>query len=278
MATRPEPPFYHGFEFDFMARRPLYAVCPRWILEHCAIGPTSRVADIGCGSGIFTQSVLDRFPEAPGLRVFAIDPSEFELSIMRSRITDRRVTCIEGRAQDASATISNVDVAVLCNVLHQIPIEERRPVLEGVFDLLQPGGAVGLNTLFYEGAIPGGTAKFYSVWLMNARRFLKKAGITLEPPAARPVALQRLSAGQHGDLLAAIGFEHIEVEEVECSWAAEDWEALSHYSVFIQGALQPDIDLHIGRQALVEGVRSAYRDLGIGTIERRWLHLSARRP
>ena len=270
--------FRGGFEFDYMAQRPHYALGPQWLLEHCEIGPSSMVADIGCGSGIFTQYVLDRFPDAPDLRIVAVDPSQFELSIMKSRITDPRVTYVQGRAQDAARVIPNADAAVLCSVLHQIPLSERRQVLEGVFGLLGPRGAVGMNTLFYEGSIYPGTEKFYSRWMFNTRDFLRKQGIRLDPPATTPVALQRLTPGQHAELLAGIGFVDVEVEEVECEWTPEDWEALCKYSVFIQGALQPDIDLAIGSRALIESARAAYVSLGIDTIRRGWLHVAARRP
>jgi ubiquinone/menaquinone biosynthesis C-methylase UbiE len=278
MTATAEARFCRGFEFDFMAQRPNYARGPRWLLEHCEIGPSSTVADIGCGSGIFTQFVLDRFPEAPDLRIVAVEPSEFELSIMKSRITDRRVTYVQGRAQDASRVIPKADAAVLCSVLHQIPLPERRPVLEGVFNLLRSRGAVGVNTLFYDGGIYAGTEKFYTVWMLHARDFLKKRGIRLEPPVDTPIALQRLSPEAHAELLRSIGFVDIEVEEVEYEWSPEDWAALSKYSVFIQGALRPDIDLSVGSQALIEGARAAYRVLGIETIKRGWLHLAGRRP
>jgi ubiquinone/menaquinone biosynthesis C-methylase UbiE len=172
MATDNDPQFTRGFEFDFMAQRPHYALGPQWLLDHCHVGPSSTVADIGCGSGIFTQFVLDRFPNVPDLRIVAVDPSPFELSIMKSRIDDRRVTYVQGRAQDAAKAIPRADAAVLCSVLHQIPLAERRPVLEGVFDLLGAGGRVGMNTLFYDGGIHPGTEKFYSLWMLHARDFL----------------------------------------------------------------------------------------------------------
>jgi ubiquinone/menaquinone biosynthesis C-methylase UbiE len=273
-----KPRFHSGFEFDFMARRPNYAPGPLWLLEHCEIDPFSTVADIGCGSGIFTQFVLDRFPDAPDLRIVAVDPSEFELSIMKSRITDPRVTFIQGRAQDAAKVVPDADAAVLCSVLHQIPLPERGPVLAGVFNLLRSRGAVGMNTLFYDGGIHAGTEKFYTVWMLHARQLLRKHAIQLHPPDERPTALQRLSPEEHVELLRNIGFVDVEFEEVDCEWSLDDWEALSKYSVFIQGALRAEINLQIGSVALIEGARAAYHDLGIETITRGWLHLSARRP
>jgi ubiquinone/menaquinone biosynthesis C-methylase UbiE len=278
LTSKTEAQFRHGFEFDFMAQRPHYALGPRWLLEHGEIGPSSTVADIGCGSGIFTQFLLERFPDARDLRIVAVEPSEFELSIMKSRITDQRVTYVQGRAQEAAMLIPNADAAVLCSVIHQIPLVERRPVLEAVFNLLRSRGTVGINTLFYDGGIHPGTEKFYIVWMLHARDFLRKRGVKLEPPVVAPNALQRLSPREHVDLLSHIGFVEIEVEEVEFEWSPDDWEALSKYSVFIQGALQPDIDLAIGSQALIESARAAYRSLGIETIKRGWLHLAARRP
>lgn len=278
MSTTRESKFHKGFEFDFMAQRPMYAACPRWLLDHCEVDERSTIVDLGCGSGIFTQYLLDRFPDAPDLRVIAVDPSEFDLNIMKSRVIDDRVTFIQGRAQEIAEVVPPVDVAILCNMLHQIPLVERRPVFEGVFSLLKSGGAVGANTPFYDGGVPADTQEFYTLWMLHARRFLKKCSIALEPPTETPIALQRLSPEQHRELLADTGFVDIEVEEVDCEWSSADWEALSKYSVFIHGALARDIDLSIGSEALIEGVRAAFQDLGVETITRGWLHCAARRP
>jgi ubiquinone/menaquinone biosynthesis C-methylase UbiE len=278
MSPAREAEFHRGFEFDFMARRPMYAVCPRWLLEHCEIGPDSTVVDLGCGSGIFTQFLLERFPDAAELRIVAVDPSEFELEIMKSRITDARVRYVQGRAQEAADVVPPVDAAILCNILHQIPAAERRPVFDAVFGLLKSGGAVGANTLFYDGGIPDDTREFYTVWMMHVRDYLRKRSIKLEPPKETPVALQRMSPDQHAEMLSATGFSEIEIEEVDTEWTPEDWKALSSYSVFVQGALAPNIDVATGSQALIESAWKAYEVLGIETIHRGWLHCAARRP
>ena len=261
-----------------MAQRPMYGACPRWLIEHCKIGVRSTVVDLGCGSGIVTQLLLERFNQAPDFRVIAIDPSEWELNIARSRISDERVTFIQGKAQEALSIVkTDVDAVLLCNVLHQVPLTERRSVLEGALALVRPGGLVGANTLFYDGGVEADTRLFYLRWMAEARGYLARASVSWSAPTKTPIALQHLSPQQHYDLFQSLGCEDIQIEEVQFDWRVEDWEALSKYSVFFQGALSPDIDLEMGSRALIEGVRAAYRALGIETVRRGWLHCVARR-
>jgi ubiquinone/menaquinone biosynthesis C-methylase UbiE len=271
--------FTKGFEFDYMTQRPMYATCPGWLVDHCRIDENSSVVDLGCGSGILTQLLLQRFEHSTRFRVTAIDPSKWELDIARSRVLDERVTFINGRAQEALQIVKeSADAVLLCNVLHQIPLVERRPVLEGAFALLRQGGMLGANTLFYNGGITADTRPFYLRLMAEARDSLRRQRVQWNLPTATTVALQRLTPSEHGDLLTEVGFRDVEVEEVPFDWTVEDWEALSKYSVFIQGALAPDIDLEAGSQALIQGARAAYDALGIKTVRRGWLHCAGRHP
>jgi len=271
--------FEKGFEFDYMTQRPMYEVCPRWLIEHCKLGEHSTVVDLGCGSGILTELLLDQYRNAADFRVIAIDPSEFELNIAKSRISDERVTFFRGRAQDALGIVNtDVDAVLLCNVLHQVPLAERASVLKGAFSLVRPGGLVGANTLFYDGGIGVESQSFYLRWMMETRKCLARASVRWSVPTQTPIALQRLSPSQHYALFRSLGFEDIQVEEVPFAWHFEDWEALCKYSVFIQGALAPDINLEVGSKALIEGARRTYAALAIDTVQRAWLHCVARRP
>jgi ubiquinone/menaquinone biosynthesis C-methylase UbiE len=270
--------FNAGFEFDAMAQRPMYRACPDWLIEHCDVTDRSTVVDLGCGSGLVTQLLLERFRSAPAFRVIAIDPSEWELAIARKRIRDPRVTFIQGRAQEAAALVATgVNAVLLCNVLHQIPLEERRPVLGGAFALVRRGGWVGANTLFYDGAIGPDTRPFYLRWLAEARKALQAESIPWTPSVDTAVALQHLGPQQHHDLFASLGAVDIRVEELQLDWRQEDWEALCKYSVFIKGALWPRIDLAAGSRALIAGLRATYVALGIESVRRGWLHCVARR-
>ena len=161
--------FAKGFEFDYMTQRPMYRTCPQWLIEHCKVGEKSTVVDLGCGSGISTQLLLEEFKDAPSFRVVCIDPSQWEIGIAKSRINDKRVTFFQGRAQEALGIVkTGVDVILLCNVLHQIPLSERRSVIEGAFELVRPDGFVGLNTLYYDGGIGPETRIFYLRWMLGS--------------------------------------------------------------------------------------------------------------
>ena len=160
----------------------------------------------------------------------------------------------------------------------RVPLPERGPVLQGAFSLLRAGGLVGANTLFYKGGVGPDARAFHLRWMAEARGVLARASISWRPPATTPVALELLTPQEHYDLLHSLDYEDITVDELPLDWRVDDWEALSQYSVFIQGALSPDIDLEIGNRALVEGARAAYHALGIETVRTGWLHCSARRP
>jgi ubiquinone/menaquinone biosynthesis C-methylase UbiE len=270
--------FVPGFEFDHMSRRPLYAGCVQHLIDRCDIGPHSKVVDLGCGSGAGTRLLLERFPHAEDLRILGIDPSEVELNIARTRIADPRVTLVHARAQDAVSLASGADAAILCNVIHQIPPAERREVCAAAFQMLKPGGRLGVSTLFYAGAILPATRRFNLLWMQYARAFLKKKGADLDLHRQKPASLQFFTAGQHRDLLTQSGFSHVHVEEPVVQWRVEDWQALSCYSVFIQGALGPGIDFELGREALQASVAAAYEQLGVEEVPRGWVYVTGRKP
>lgn len=271
--------FARGYPFHHLSERPFYSACPRWLIDHGDLPRGARIADLGCGSGILTQFLLNEYADDHELRIFAIDPSEWELAIARERITDPRVTFVQGTAEEATAHVSECDAVFLCNVLHQIPLAEREPLLAMATNLLRPGGILGCNTLFYRGGL-GATARIFNIqWMQFARAELERLGgywkdMSKDPPPA----LQHLSPGEHEKLLRDIGLADVVVEEIEFDWEREDWEALCRYSVFIRGALSPDVGLEIGQRALIEGMRATYDSLGIQSLRRGWLHCSGRRP
>ncbi|WP_328603298.1 methyltransferase domain-containing protein [Amycolatopsis sp. NBC_00345] len=266
--------FVHGYEFDAMSTRSVNRDVTRALIDMCGIGAHSRVADIGCGSGSATRLLLETSPEVG--QVVAVDPSPHELAIARERIADERVTFLQGRAQDVEGLIDPVGVVLLSNVIHQIPEAERASVIGSCHRVLAPAGILALNTHFYEGSLPRESRVFYAHWLYSTRQWLKSNGVELGSNPSAPVALSLLDADAHVAMFQAAGFSDVRVEErtYECSF--DDWDALSRYSVFIEGATGL-ADMALGSEALRAGLRTTFEALGLTTVPRRWLFASGRK-
>jgi ubiquinone/menaquinone biosynthesis C-methylase UbiE len=259
------------YEFDAMSRRPLYAGVTQKLLELCVVAG-GTVVDLGCGSGIVTETLFARFGDS--ISIIGVDPSEHELDIARSRLRAPNVRFLQGRAQRMEALLGcEVDVVIISNVVHQIPRDERGGVFESCFRVLKPGGKIGLNTPYYDGAILPCSRTFYLRWMAETQRWLKDRGSAIASGPA-PVALELLTAAQHRDLLQAAGFRDVIVEEVPYEWSADDWKAVSGYSVFAVGATGIR-DVALASSALTAGVARTFEALGLTTVPRHWLFVSA---
>ncbi|MER5930862.1 class I SAM-dependent methyltransferase [Streptomyces sp. NPDC002054] len=254
-----------------MSRRPLYGDVTQRLVDICAAPAGGVVVDVGCGSGLATQLLLERFDQVGS--VVGVDPSPHELAIARTRLTDPRVRFVQGRAQDVASLIGPVDVTVLSNVMHQIPATERAAVITGCHRMLGPGGRCAVNTLFYEGAVPSATRRFYASWLRTTRAWLQQRDSDLVLERSRPVALQTLTPQDHERLFTEAGFAEVTSEEVEYGWTLDDWEALCGYSVFIEGAtgLTGPTGLALGSEALTAALHTTFRELELSEVPRRWL-------
>lgn len=202
--------------------------------------------------------------------IVAIDPSDYELAIARNRLRDPKVRFVQGRAQDVESMIGPVDVAMLSNVMHQIPSAERKTVIESCHRLLKPGGRCALNTLYYEGAVLPETQPFYARWLHATRAWPRSRGSDLVLVRDRPVALEMLTPLEHLELFLQAGFSCADFEEIVYAWTVKDWEALCKYSVFIEGATGLT-DLALGCEALTASLHITFEGLNLTEVPRRWL-------
>src|SRR5258708_35698455 len=109
-----------GYEFDKMSRRPLYLEVTRRLLDLCPCPIGGVIADVGCGSGLATELLLERYNGIG--QIVAFDPSEEELAIASNRLRRANVRFFLGRAQDVERLIEPVDGMILSNVIHLIPI------------------------------------------------------------------------------------------------------------------------------------------------------------
>lgn len=102
------------------------------ILAGAAIGPTSRVVEIGCGTGLFTETFA-----SSGAQIIAVDLSAELLALARQRRLPN-VQFLEKSFEDC-AVDGPFDAVIGSSVLHHLDLERAWPK---IFGLLKPGGRI----------------------------------------------------------------------------------------------------------------------------------------
>lgn len=263
--------FEQKYEYDSMSQRPVYRSVTDTLVNLCPVPAGGRVVDVGCGSGLATAMLLDRYDQVDS--IIGIDPSAYELVIARERVIHPKVRFVVGRAQDIRDVVGEVDATILSNVMHQIPIGERENVLAGCYDSLRSGGRCALNTLFYRGGVVSGTINFYLRWMAETNAVLRKYGAKVLPPKQVPPALEQLSAEAHKDLLNRVGYRDVQVLEKAFEYDLADWMTLSTYSIFIEGSTGLT-DFPLGSMALRTGVENTFVAMGLKSVSRNFLFVT----
>lgn len=99
--------------------------------------PGMKVLEIGCGTGLFTESFAQT-----GVHLVAVDISSDLLDLARlRRLPDDRVRFIEGRLEDLDLGTC-FDAVIGSSILHHLDIE---PALQRIHELLKPGGLISFT-------------------------------------------------------------------------------------------------------------------------------------
>jgi SAM-dependent methyltransferase len=103
----------------------------------------ASVADVGCGNGYFTF----RLAKAAGEngKVFATDIDAKALKSVSQRAEKDRLGNIEAvlsEPTDTKLKPGSLDAALLSNVLHHVPAEQRLPLVRNIVQALKPGGVL----------------------------------------------------------------------------------------------------------------------------------------
>jgi 2-polyprenyl-3-methyl-5-hydroxy-6-metoxy-1,4-benzoquinol methylase len=98
------------------------------------LGPGLRVLEIGCGTGIFTETFA-----TSGAHVVAIDVSEELIAIARARALPAERVEFRCIAFEELHSTAGFDAIVGSSVLHHLNLETALPVIRS---LLKPGGAI----------------------------------------------------------------------------------------------------------------------------------------
>ncbi len=123
---------------NYVRYRPSYpASAVDWLLQRAGLGPGTRVADVGSGTGILTALLLER-----GLVVDAVEPNDAMRAAAEARLADRPgFHSINASAESTALADRSVALVVAAQAFHWFDpprfAEEARRVLT-------PGGKVAL--------------------------------------------------------------------------------------------------------------------------------------
>lgn len=107
-----------------------------WIARAAMLGTGTRVLEIGCGTGLFTQHFA-----ATGADVTALDISEDLLVVARARGLPSRVNLVCARFEQYAPS-EPFDAVVGSSVLHHL---EPGLALSRIFEVLKPGGVMAFG-------------------------------------------------------------------------------------------------------------------------------------
>jgi ubiquinone/menaquinone biosynthesis C-methylase UbiE len=175
-------------------------------LDWLAPAPGLRWIDVGCGSGAFSELLVDRC--AP-VEIQGIDPSEGQLGFARTRPASRIAQFRQGDAMALPFPESRFDAAVMALVIFFVP-EPAKGVAEMV-RVVAPGGMVAAYAWDMEGDGYPGEAM---------RAELRRTGV--DPPVPPSCGASRIDALR--ELWTDAGLQNVETREITVSRTFTDFD------------------------------------------------------
>jgi ubiquinone/menaquinone biosynthesis C-methylase UbiE len=267
------------YSFEAFARHGFYQIINRHLLDatfrlrELSHAPLRRVLDLACGTGAVTQLLIEGLEKSgEHAEVIALDSSESALEKAR-RLIGNSARFVRGTAESFAAKVPRVDVIVFCNAIHLL--KEKEAVIAQARQALNRDGLLAFNTSFFNGAYVPGSERFYKLWMLRTLHQLKREHPELKLAKTRSEAMHWLSPEEYRVLLERHNFvvEHMETEQAQLT--CESWQDISHYSLFVEGAL-PGIPFEIGVPLLVRTAAEVFEELRIECVPRNWLQVVAR--
>lgn len=123
---------------NYIKYRPSYPVAVLELLSsRCGLGAASVVADVGSGTGILTELLLET-----GAAVFAVEPNHAMRAAAERHLNDYgRFRSIDGTAEATTLAQSSVDLITASQAFHWFDVQKSRLELQRI---LRPEGWVAL--------------------------------------------------------------------------------------------------------------------------------------
>lgn len=265
--------------FKWFAEHGFYRAVNTFLVDASGVGPGNRVVELACGTGAVTKLLLERLRGARDSLIIGIDASAASLREAVEELgsaKDVAIQFIQGRVEALSEMVKeHVDGVVFCNGIHYV--EDKEGLLNQIWTTLKPGGTFAFNTSFFDGAHPPETEQFYRRWMMRAIRIVKaRYNVMPKSDKTRVQSRVQLTPEQYTELLHGRGFSILKSEIRKMSVSLEGWVDISRYEDFVAGAM-PGVPLDQGSEALQEGVKQTFADMGLQSVPRNWLCVVAQK-
>jgi SAM-dependent methyltransferase len=240
--------FQDGGTYD-RGMGPWSQLAGQFFLDWLAPPEGLRWLDVGCGTGAFTELLIDRC--AP-IETQGVDPSEAQLAVARVRPGARAAVFLPGDAMALQFDRGRFDAAVMALVVHFVP-DPAKGVAEMV-RVVRPGGVVAA----YGWDLLGGGFPFDPVYTE-----IRAAGITPPlPPSPGAAGMETLRDLWTGARLQSLETREIVVERTFADF--EDYWATSTITWSVRlplDAMTPDV-----RAQLKERVRARLSADSMGRV------------
>src|SRR5688572_29336583 len=127
---------------NFTGKTPMYQELSATMVELAQLRPGMRVLDLGCGTGVTTQTVLPALGEQG--HVYALDLSPAMLKVARQAVASPQVTFLQGDAAAAAELIQEPVDRVVCNSVFW-QFRHKPQVMAALGRVLKPEGLFVFN-------------------------------------------------------------------------------------------------------------------------------------
>jgi len=208
---------------DGTAYEPFMGRCSRLaalaFLQWLDIPPANRWLDVGCGTGVLSQTILQS--SAP-VRIQGVDRSASYLPFARGAVIDDRVAFAIGDAQALPVGDASFDVVVSGLMLNFVPRPQQ--ALEEMARTVRPQGVVALYVWDYAAKMQ----PLRHFW--NAAAALDTGAITLDEGRRFPLCNPQTLT----ELFQAARLEAVEVRAIDVATDFRDFD--DYWLPFLRGA------------------------------------------
>ena len=168
-------------------------------------GPVRRVLDLGAGTGLMSEAVLSRYPDA---EVVLLDGAAEMLEHARERLAGARASFVVADLRDELPD-GPFDAVVSALAIHHLEHDQNRDLLRRVVRVLRPGGTY-VNAEHVAGATP---------WLERTYRRLWRDACLAKGASQHEIesAVQRMQADRSTDVATQLGWmREAGLEDCDC--------------------------------------------------------------